>query len=504
MQRKTEMSVRTALGAKRTRIVRQLLTESLLLAGIGGMTALAVSYGGARMLLMLAFPGDQHLPISSRPSMEVLCFAMCVAMATGVLFGLAPALIGAKAPPADALRNGTRTTTGGASLLQRGLVVLQAALSVVLLVGAGLFSQSLGRLQHTDMKLESKNRYIVHINAQAAGYKDEQMNALYRLLEERFHAIPGVVKVGVSTFTPMEGNDDGYGIQIVGQPNLHRSATNIIVNTEYFDSVGTHVLMGRGITVQDTATSPHVAVVNEDFVRALFKPGENPIGHRFTAGGAPAKPYEIVGVVEGTSYTDVRRNGTRPMYFGPLTQPSEVGYAGAIVVETAQPMSDMESIARRTLMEINPNLAIQRFETFDAQIAGRFTHEQMLSTLMTLFGGLALLLATVGLYGVTSYTVARRTSEIGIRMALGADRSGVVAMILRSALLQTLLGLAIGVPVAFYGVTLVKSQLYELTTVSSSALAVAVGILLAAACVAGVIPARRAASVDPVRALRTE
>jgi predicted permease len=504
MQRKTEMSVRTALGAMRTRIVRQLLTESLLLAGIGGMAALAVSCGGARMLLMLAFPGDQHLPISSRPSMEVLWFAVCVAMATGVLFGLAPALIGAKAPPADALRNGTRTTTGGASLLQRGLVVVQAALSVVLLVGAGLFSQSLGRLQHTDMKLESTNRYIVHINAQAAGYKDEQMNAFYRILEERFHAIPGVVKVGVSTYTPMEGNDDGYGIQMVGQPNMHRSATNIIVNAEYFDSVGTHVLMGRGITVQDTATSPHVAVVNEDFVRALFKPGENPIGHRFTAGGDPAKPYEIVGIVEGTSYTDVRRNGTHPMYFGPLTQPSEEGYAGAIVVETSQPMSDMESIARRTLMEINPNLAMQRFETFDAQIASRFTHEQMLSTLMTLFGALALLLATVGLYGVTSYTVARRTSEIGIRMALGADRSGVVAMILRSALLQTLLGLAIGIPVAFYGVTLVKSQLYELTTVSSSALAVAVGILLAAACVAGVIPARRAASVDPVRALRSE
>jgi len=192
------------------------------------------------------------------------------------------------------------------------------------------------------------------------------------------------------------------------------------------------------------------------------------------------------------------------MYFGPLTQPSEEGDAGAIVVETSHPMSDMESIARRTLMEINPNLAMERFETFDAQIAGRFTHEQMLSTLMTWFGGLALLLATVGLYGVTSYTVARRTSEIGIRMALGADRSGVVAMILRSALLQTLLGLAIGVPVAFYGVTLVKSQLYELTTVSSGALAVAVGILLAAACVAGLIPARRAASVDPVRALRTE
>jgi predicted permease len=468
------------------------------------MAALAVSYGGARMLLMLAFPGDQHVPIGSSPSMEVLWFAVCLAMATGVLFGLAPALIGAQAPPADALRNGTRTTTGGASLLQRGLVVLQAALSVVLLVGAGLFSQSLGRLQHTDMKLVSKNRYMVHFYAETAGYKDEQVHALYRVLEERFHAIPGVVKVGLSTYTPMEGGDDGYEIQLVGQPNAHSSATNIVVNPEYFDSVGTRVLTGRGITVQDTATSPHVAVVNEDFVRALFKPGENPIGHRFTAGGRLAKPYEIVGVVEGTSYNDVRRNGTHPMYFGPLTQPSEEGDVGAIVVETSQPMSDMESIARRTLMEINPNLAMQRFESFDAQIAGRFTHERMLSTLMTLFGGLALLLATVGLYGVTSYTVVRRTSEIGIRMALGADRSGVVAMILRRALLQTLLGLAIGIPVAYYGVTLVKSQLYELTTVSSSALAVAVGILLAAACVAGVIPGRRAASVDPVRTLRTD
>lgn len=504
MGRKAELSIRTALGAMRGRIVRQLLTESVLLAGMGGAAALAVSYGGARMLLLLAFPGEQHVSISASPSAEVLGFALGVSLLTGVLFGVAPALIGSKAPPADALRSGTRTTTGGASLLQRGLVVLQSALSVVLLVGAGLFSQSLGRLQHTDMKLEAKNRYIVHFNAQAAGYKDDQINALYRTLEERFHAIPGVVKVGVSTFTPMEGNDDGYSIQLVGQPNVYRDATTIIMNPEYFDSVGTRVLMGRGITAQDTATSEHVAVVNEDFVKVLFKPGENPIGRRFIAGGNLATPYEIVGVVEGTSYTDVRRNGRHPMYFGPLTQPSEAGYAGAIVVETSHPMSDMESMARRTLMEVNPNLAMQKFETFEAQIAGQFTHERMLATLMTLFGGLALLLATVGLYGVTSYAVARRTSEIGIRMALGAERGGVVALVMRSALLQTLLGLVIGVPVAFYGVRLVKSQLYEMTTVSPEALAAAVGTLVVAACLAGLIPARRAASVDPARALRAE
>jgi macrolide transport system ATP-binding/permease protein len=236
----------------------------------------------------------------------------------------------------------------------------------------------------------------------------------------------------------------------------------------------------------------------------LFKPGENPIGRRFIAGGNLAARYEIVGVVEGTSYTDVRRNGTHPMYFGPLAQPSEAGYAGAIVVETSHPMSDMESMARRTLMEINPNLAMQKFETFEAQIAGQFTHERMLATLMTLFGGLALLLATVGLYGVTSYAVARRTSEIGIRMALGAERGGVVALVMRGALLQTLFGLVIGVPIAFYAVRLVKSQLYGMTTVSPEAMAAAVGTLVAAACLAALIPARRAASVNPARALRQE
>jgi macrolide transport system ATP-binding/permease protein len=234
MGRKAEMSVRTALGAMRGRIVRQLLTESLLLAGMGGVAALVVSYAAARLLLMLAFPGEQHVSISASPSLEVLGFALGVSVLTGVMFGVAPALMSAKAGPADALRSGTRTTAGGASLLQRVLVVLQAALSVVLLVAAGLFAQSLARLQHAEMKLETKNRYIIHFNAQAAGYKDDQVAALYRELADRFHAIPGVVEVGVSTFTPMEDNNNGYGIQRVGQQDVYRDAANVIVNPEYF------------------------------------------------------------------------------------------------------------------------------------------------------------------------------------------------------------------------------------------------------------------------------
>jgi len=515
MGRKAELSVRAAMGAMSGRIVRQLLTESVVLAGLSGTAALVISYLGTRFLLLLAFPGAKGVPIHASPSLEVIGFALGLSLLTGVLFGVAPALIAARAQPADALRTGSRMAVGGASLLQRGLVVLQAALSLVLLVGAGLFTQSLSKLQHTDMKLESKNRYIVHINPQAAGYATTQVEVLYRTIEEQFHAIPGVVKVGLSTYTPMEDNNNGYGIKIVGQSDLHVQASIIKANTEYFDSVGTHVRMGRGIGVQDTSTAPTVAVVNEDFVKALFKPGENPIGHRFgSPGGYAGGAYEIVGMVDGTSYLNVTKNGKHPMYFVPMMQrptgtkqPIEQDfmlYAGAIVVETAGPMSDMESLTRRTLMVINPNLAVVKFQGFDEQISDRFTDQRMLSRLMTLFGGLALLLATVGLYGVTSYTVARRTKEIGIRMALGAERGGVVAMILRSAMLQTLIGIAIGVPVAFYGVTLVKSQLYEMTTVSTGALTLAVGVLMAAACLAGLIPARRAAAVDPMEALRHE
>jgi len=509
MGRKTEMSLRTALGAARSRIVRQLLTESIVLAVIGGISALAVSYGGAKLLLRLAFPSSQDVPIHASPSLMVLGFAIMLSLVTGVLFGVAPAWLSASAQPADALRSGPRTTTGGASVLQRALVVMQAALSLVLLVGAGLFAQSLSKLEHFDMKLDTTNRYIIHFDPQSAGYSKAQLAALYSTVEDRFRQIPGMVKVGISTDAPMDAGGDSTSIRIQGQPDLYKTSSYLWANSEYFDSVGTHVVIGRGFGPQDSPTAPAVAVVNQSFVKTFFKPGENPIGARLGRRDSPGD-FEIVGVVQDTTYGSVRWN-SHAMFFLRLLQipvsdkdPNDYVFARVIVLETARPMDNMETLSRQIFSSINPNLSVVRFETFDAQIADRFTHERMLATLMTFFGGLALLLATVGLYGVTSYTVARRTSEIGIRMALGAERSGVVAMVMRSALLQTVLGLTIGVPVAYYGVTLVKSQLYELTTVSGEALAVAVGTLLAAACVAGLIPARQAASVDPARVLRAE
>jgi macrolide transport system ATP-binding/permease protein len=509
MARKAEMSLRTALGAARTRIVRQLLTESLVLAVIGGISALAVSYGGAELLLKLAFPSSNDVPIHATPSLIVQGFAIALSLVTGVLFGVAPAWLSASAQPADALRSGSRTTAGGASVLQRALVVMQAALSLVLLVGAGLFAQSLSKLEHFDMKLDAANRYIIHFDPESAGYSPAQLAALYRTIEDRFHQIPGMVKVGLSTYTPMELYNDNTSVQIQGQPNLYKSSSYVWTNSEYFDSVGTHVVMGRGFGPQDGPTAPPAAVVNQVFVKTFFKPGENPIGAHLGRPEAPGD-FTIVGVVQDTTYGSVDWKD-HSMFFLRLLQqpasdkrPADYVFAKAIALETARPVDNMEALSRQTLSSINPNLSVVKFQTFSSQIGELFTHARMLSRLMTLFGALALLLAAVGLYGVTAYGVVRRTSEIGIRMALGAERSGVVAMILRTALLQTMIGLAIGVPVAFYGVTLVKSQLYEMTTVSGGALAVAVGTLLAAACVAGLIPARRAASVDPARALRAE
>jgi macrolide transport system ATP-binding/permease protein len=514
MRRKVELSVRTALGAARGRIVRQLLTESVALAGLGGLAGLAVAYAGTQMLLNLAFPGVVNMPVDARPSGAVLAFAFGLSLLTGILFGVAPAWIAAKTDPADALRSGTRGTTEGASPLQKRLVALQAALSLVLLVGAGLFAESLGKLERSDLKLDSKNRCIIHINPQAAGYSTRQLEPLYRTMVQRFHELPGVKNVGIATYTPMEDNNWSNSVQVQGQPDKNADASIVRVTPEYFDSVGTHVVMGRGIGLQDTLTSRAVAVVNEAFVKKFLPNGINPIGQHF---GSPnpesVGDFEIVGVVEDTTYLSVRWKDHR-MYFLPSLQraPSDKSpvegdtslYAGALVVKTEWPVNNMQELAWKTLAGINPNLAVVKFQPFDQQIADRFSEERMLSRLTTLFGGLSLLLAAVGLYGVTAYTVARRASEIGIRMALGARRGDVLGMVMRGAMGQTLLGLAIGVPAALLCVKYVKTQLYEMQGVDFRVMALAVLALGLASALAGWIPAMRAASLDPVQTLRSE
>jgi ABC-type antimicrobial peptide transport system permease subunit len=311
----------------------------------------------------------------------------------------------------------------------------------------------------------------------------------------------------------------GSGVKVQGEPDINKGASWVKGTSEYFDSVGTHVVMGRGFKTQDTLNAPPVAVVNREFVKQFFG-NRNPIGHRFGFSG-PGNvgmdgSHEIVGVVEDTTYTSVYWKN-HAMYFLPLTQlagnanspddsidKDQSMYAGAIVIQTVRPIPGFEKIVGNSLAGINPNLTIVKFQTFQQQIDDRFIEERLIARLTSLFGVLALMLAAIGLYGVTAYTVVRRTPEIGIRMALGAARSRVIGMVMRGAMLQALVGLAIGIPVAIFCVRYVKSQLYEITSVNTTAMAGAIGVLALAACIAGVIPARRAASINPVQALRVE
>ena len=465
MSRRAEISIRTALGAQRSRIVRQLLTESVLLAGLGGLLGLGVSFLGARVLLALAFPSQRGVPIDASPSLAVIAFAFGLSLVTGILFGVAPAWIAARTQPAEALRSNPRTTAQGASWLQRALVVLQAALSLVLLVAAGLFTQSLNKAQGINMKLDATNRYIIHINPQAAGYATTQVEALYRTIEDRFHALPGVVKVGLATYTPMEENNWGTGVKIQGEPDPQKGR---LVGQGYCGVLrfgGNSRRNGPRIFYAGHAKGASRRGGESGVRQAVLRHTQS---HRpslrFPDPGKDGA-YEIVGVVEDTTYTSVYWKN-HAMYFVPLTQrpansdePVEKDlsmYAGAIVVETSRPENNMEKLATDTLASINPNLTIVKFQTFQQQIDARFTEERLIARLTSLFGALALLLAALGLYGVTAYTVVRRTSEIGIRMALGAERSRVIAMVMRGTMLQALLGLLIGVPVAMFCVRYVQ------------------------------------------------
>ncbi len=516
MARRTETSIRMALGAQRKRLIRQMLTESVVLSCLGGLAGLAVAYLGTRVLLAMAFPQAADLPIEASPSPSVLLFAFALSLLTGLLFGVAPAWITSHSQPAEALRGSNRTTSDRSGWVQRSLVILQAALSLVLLVGAGLMIKSLNKLESQDFGVVTDNRMVAHFNPENAGYKPEQLQGVYERIENDLKALPGVEKVSLSLYTPLEGNNWGEGVFIQGRPepgvNDAIGASWLRVGPEYFDIVGHHVLRGRGITVHDTASSTPVVVVNQAFLKRFFPKGENPIGVHFGVSGIESSgDFEIVGVVSDVKYNDIR-NPVRAMYFRPLLQVAHTKpesdirslYAGSIMIQTKAQVDGLESQVRRTLANINPNLTLVRYETFSSQIRGQFNQERLIARLTMLFGLLALVLASIGLYGVTAYSVAKRTPEIGVRMALGANRISVVSMVLREAMMQAGIGLVIGIPVAWMCARFVQSQLYGVGGHDAVVLGVSVLVLAVAACMAGLIPAQRAASTDPVKALRAE
>jgi predicted permease len=518
--RKAETSIRMALGAARSRLIRQMLVESVLLGCIGGVIGVAVAYGGARMILALAFPDATHSPIQASPSLLVLGFAFVLSLLTGIVFGIVPAWIGSHSDPAEALRGANRMTRDRASLPQKSLIVLQAALSLVLLVGAGLLTQSLRNLQRQDFGIATANRYVLDLDPAGAGYTIAHISGLNEQMERDLSSLAGVKSVGLALYSPLQGENWGEQVYVEGRPAPSPEANNNSswdrVSPHFFETIGQPVVRGRGFTEQDTATSRMVAVVNQAFIKKFF-PTENPIGRHFGAFDQRyAGDFEIIGIVADAKYTDPR-DPARPMYFRPLTQlDAALKERRAITAETrsfvthsilirfAGHAADLESLVRRTLSNINPNLTVNELRSLDYQVAGNFTQERLIARLTTLFGLLALALASVGLYGITAYSVARRTNEIGLRMALGANRGNVVALVLRGAFSQAGLGLAIGLPAALLGGRLMANQLYGVRTYDPLTLATAVLMLSTFAGIAGFIPARRAASVEPMNALRTE
>jgi len=518
MARRSQTSLRLAIGASRGRIVSQSLTESLLLSVAGGVVGLAVADGAGRVILALAFHSAHFLPISTTPSIPVLAFAFALSLVTGVLFGTTPAWFATRTDPVEALRGANRSTADNAGFWRKALLVTQATLSVVLIAGAAMLTRSLNNLERQDFGFQIANRITVSLNSPPTTYSPEHLTALYRDLEQRLNHLPGVERASLALYNPFTDNW-GELIYMAGHPapkfNENSGASWDRVSPGYFQAVGQPILRGRGFTEIDNETSAPVAVVNEAFVRR-FLPREDPIDARFGIDlPAYARSLRIVGVLRDAKYTQPDKPA-RPMFFVPLAQ--HVAYKedilqkielrshfieNALLVTHTSP-GTIEPILKKTFAEADPNLTIIGVRSMQEQVDLNFDQQRAVAGLASLFGLVALVLAAVGLYGVTAYTVAQRTSEIGVRMALGANRPSVVQLVLRGAFNKVALGLLLGIPLAIGAGRLMSAQLYGVVNWDPLALATAMGSLAICAFIAAIIPAARAASIDPMKALRTE
>jgi predicted permease len=517
--RRSQTSVRLALGASRKRLIQQSFTESVVLSVLGGVAGTAVAYLGVKLIVALAFHHARQVPIEATPSLAVLAFAFGLSLFTGVLFGTAPAWFTSHGNPVEALRGANRSTRDSATLPQKILVVMQAVLSIVLLAGAGLLTRSLHNLEHQSFGFETDHRLGIVMNGPPASYSEAQLDPLYRALQARLAAIPGVERAALALYTPYIDNwgelviPEGKGVPQVLDDNVGTSWDR--VSTGYLETMGQPIVRGRSIIEQDTGTSRSVAVVSETFAKRFF-PNQDAIGKHF---GLDLPQYstafEIVGIVRDAKYQNPGR-APRAMFYAPLAQrvaydqpvmaliDHRSHYIEAAVLQLRGSSMGMEAMIRRAFSEIDPNLTIINVQPLQQQVDTNFDQKRAVAQMTGLFGILALLLAAVGLYGVTAYTVERRTSEIGVRMALGANRGNVVGLVLRGAFRQVMIGLAIGIPISIACGHLIAAQLYQVKSWDPLVLAGSVGALGFCALIASVIPAQRAASINPVEALRTE
>ena len=507
-----EVAMRMALGASRRRIVFQLFTESVLLAILGAVAGTAVAWKASAVLLKMATPGPDPVPLSLTPDLTVLGFTLGIAVTTALLFGMLPAFRATGVEFTPALKDGrgsSSATTRGA--LARSLIVGQVALSVVLLVVAGLFVRSLIHLSDVDMGFDKHNVLDFSLDSSTAnlphGTADEIRSVrLQEQIEDRVQSIPGVQADGFAFFTFNQGGWTDL-VLFQGIPRTQENGHDVFFNITgkgFFSTMGIQLVEGRLFNAQDTQTSNKVAVINETMARRFFPKG-SAIGHRFGIGEIPDHPgeKEVIGVVKDAKYTSLTEGTQMAAYF-PCTQ--NPGFFGNFVVRYAPAANRQEIISRtrHAIAEINSNILVNNITSLEEQVDGSIATQSLIGRLSTFFGIVAVFLASIGINGLLSYSVARRTSEFGVRLALGARSHTLFWMILRESILLLALGLAIGVPIALSSTRILKSQLYELSPIDPTAISVAIAAVSVMTIAAAWLPARRATKIDPMRALRTE
>ncbi len=519
--RRAQTAVRLAVGASARQIVKLALMESVVLAIAGGIAGLVVASAAAELLLSLAFRSARFLPIDTTPSLMVLAFAFGVSLLTGIIFGAAPAWFSTRTDPVEALRGAGRATSDRSSFTRKALLVVQATVSVVLVAGATMLARSLNKLEQQDFGYRIDGRVVVSLNQPPATYTLPQLAALYRRLEDRLNRLPGVRGSGLALYNPLT-NNWGELILVEGHPppkmDEEAGASWDRVSANYLQNFGVTLVRGRMFTEADNEDTAPVAIVNEAFVKRFFKSNEDPLDRRFGL-DLPENvgTFRIVGIVRDAKFAGFALNRpARPMFYVPLAQnvnyPNDLmqrielmsHFIGGMMLVTDSPPGTLEPMLTRVLAEVDPDLTITSVRTMRQQVELSFDQERAVASLAGLFGVVALLLAAVGLYGVTAYTVAQRTNEIGLRMALGADRGNVMGLVLRGAFKRVIIGLILGIPLAIGAGRLIAAQLYGVEFWDPLALTIAAGALALCALIAALIPAGRAASISPMSALRTE